>query len=107
MSNLLGTLWGVVRAFDRHNYARQDPAFWLNLIESQVAEARAHLANGDRAKATAELADIHVVSFEAIYRCGEHPTSFIVQRAKAAILPRVDELHESYGEHDGKKGADA
>lgn len=102
MSSLLAHLWRVVHAFD-HAKPPADVAFWLNMMESQLQEARAHLAAGEVEKALNELADAHAVSFEAIYRCGQHPTSFIVRRIQARILPRVDEIIRLYHQGDGHK----
>jgi hypothetical protein len=108
MSSYLGHLWQVIHAFDRHEHGVQRPVeFWLNVLESQIAEAREHLAAGNTEKALGEIADINHVSFEALHRLGKHPTSFIVNRIKTAILPRVDEIYATYHRGDGHKGGHA
>jgi hypothetical protein len=108
MSTLLGSLWQVIHEFNRHEAGVTRPVeFWLNMLESQVAEARAHLKAGHVDKALNEIADCHVISFEALHRSGKHPTSFVVNRIHTRILPRIDELHARYHAGDGHKDGGA
>lgn len=81
----------------------EDPSFWLNMAESQVEEARKHLAAGEQEKAFAEFADLIAVSWTALRKMGKDPATFTEARVRTRILARADEVRAKYENGDGHR----
>lgn len=80
-----------------HYPREEDPAFWLDMAERQIAEAREHLATGNRIKVLAEIADLIPVAFTALEKLGQDPETFTIARIRTRILPRAEEVMLKYG----------
>ena len=88
-------LWQARRAFlEADPLPQPGLAFWLNLLDQQVIEARAHAKAGLDAKARAEIADAILVSFQALHALGENPEQFVARRIRERVLPRIPHLIE-------------
>jgi hypothetical protein len=68
------------------------PAFWLDMLQAQIDEARGHLAAGMASKALAEIADCFSVGWQALADNTPDAEAFIVNRIRTRIIPRVEEL---------------
>lgn len=109
-SPLVQALQDVRTAFEprrrRDGITRLPPAFWLDMLQAQLDEARDHLRTAHayerggrpdsaqvfRIKALAEIADCFSVGWQALEDNTDGAEQFIVQRIRTRIIPRVDEL---------------
>lgn len=101
---LVETLREVNRRFSYGPGKDDSFEFWLNMAESQIQDARAHLALGHpKERALAEIADLIPVAFDALEKLGVEPESFTEKRVRDRILSRVEEVHALYRDGDGHR----
>ena len=104
MTDLQATLDEVNRRFSYGPGKDDSFEFWLNMAESQIQDARAHLALGHpRERALAEIADLIPVAYDALEKLGVKPAEFTVARINDRILSRVEEVHALYRNGDGHR----
>lgn len=107
--DMCNALWECSNAFEalrRRDDKHHSAEWWANCIESQVLEAKQHLLEGKSEKAMNEIADCIIVAFDALRDFGVHPKDVVINRVKTRVLPRVNELHQTYGHGDGHKPKD-
>lgn len=92
--SMVEAIWDARRAFLAADENPQPPlAFWLNLLDQQVIEAREHMASGLDDKAHAEIADCILVAFQALHALrGRDPEPFVADRIRTRVIPRVAAL---------------
>lgn len=98
-------LWTLIEHLNRQfDYGEQgeNPEFWLNMLGSQVEEARDHLENGQQEKVLDEFADAVFVAVQGIMQCGENNREVVRSRA-LDVLNRVDDIQPKYSETNGHR----
>lgn len=89
-----GDLWALIEHLNRqfdYGEAGEDLEFWLNMLESQVDEARDHLENDRERKVHNECADAVFVAVQAIMQSDED------------VIGRVDSIQPKYQDTNGHR----
>ena len=102
---MLTVLWQCRGAFIAEGEKDKPIDYWLNMLESQLAEARMHLARGEIERCRHEISDHVLVAFHALDDTGpENPEVFVAESVRRRVLPKVAHLMHVYGANGYKHG---
>ena len=104
MSEMLDALYACRWAFIQEGEKDKPLEYWLNMLESQLREARMHLARGETDRCRHEISDHVLVAFHALDDTGPDPEGYVAASIKRRVMPKVAHLMKVYGQNGYKYG---